>query len=294
MEANQVLGKNIEYPKQYCPEILVAVPRRENREKYGITHPGSLFCGFDTWHAYEASFLLDNGLPLAGILKIVYPATSPSIVESKSLKLYLASYNMEKMGKTPDEAIRKYTRQITHDLATLLQTDIECHFHTPSGLTATLPSGFDFEGYRILEQDLSGLTAITAYEEKPSLLEENALGIPGELKAGSHLLRSNCKITRQPDWGSIYIYLRGDCLPAEASLLKYIVSLRNENHFHEEICEMVYKRLTDTFHPEALAVTCLYTRRGGIDICPARASEPSLLPSFLQRPALLSIPAFRQ
>ena len=294
MEANQVLGKNIEYPKQYCPEILVAVPRRENREKYGITHPDSLFCGFDTWHAYEASFLLDNGLPLAGILKIVYPATSPSIVESKSLKLYLASYNMEKMGKTPDEAIRKYTRQITHDLAALLQTDIECHFHTPSGLTATLPSGFDFEGYRILEQDLSGLTAITAYEEKPSLLEENALGIPGELKAGSHLLRSNCKITCQPDWGSIYIYLRGDCLPAEASLLKYIVSLRNENHFHEEICEMVYKRLADTFHPEALAVTCLYTRRGGIDICPARASEPSLLPSFLQRPALLSIPAFRQ
>lgn len=294
MEANQVLGKNIEYPKQYCPEILVAVPRRENREKYGINHPDSLFCGFDTWHAYEASFLLDNGLPLTGILKIVYPATSPSIVESKSLKLYLASYNMEKMGKTPDEAIRKYTRQITHDLAALLQTDIECHFHTPSGLTATLPSGFDFEGYRILEQDLSGLTAITAYEEKPSLLEENALGIPGELKAGSHLLRSNCKITRQPDWGSIYIYLRGDCLPAEASLLKYIVSLRNENHFHEEICEMVYKRLADTFHPEALAVTCLYTRRGGIDICPARASEPSLLPSFLQRPALLSIPAFRQ
>ena len=89
---DKLLGKQVEYPQHYCPAILVAVPRRQNREIYGIDHPDHLFCGYDSWHAYEASFILDNGIPVAGMLKITYPASSPSIVESKSLKLYLYSF----------------------------------------------------------------------------------------------------------------------------------------------------------------------------------------------------------
>ena len=116
----------------------------------------------------------------------------------------------------------------------------------------------------------------------------------GEIKVCSHLLRSNCKITKQPDWGSIYIHIQADCLPDHASLLKYIVSLRNENHFHEEICEMTYKRLWDLFHPEILAVSCIYTRRGGIDICPSRANQAEYLPEHLQAPEILTRKLLRQ
>ena len=109
------------------------------------------------------------------------------------------------------------------------------------------------------------------------------------------MLRSNWKITHQPDWGSIYIHLKSEKqLPSHASLLRYIVSLRDENHFHEEICEMIYKRLWDQFHPDILAVTCLYTRRGGIDICPSRANRVEYLPEHLLDPEELSLKTWRQ
>ena len=100
-EEAKLLGKSISYPKSYSPEILVAVPRSLNREIYGIYEPDKLFCGYDVWHAYEASFLLNNGMPITGILKIVYLSTSKFIVESKSLKLYLGSYNIDFPGQKP-------------------------------------------------------------------------------------------------------------------------------------------------------------------------------------------------
>ena len=90
-------------------------------------------------------------------------------------------------------------------------------------------------------------------------------------------LRSNCRVTNQPDWGDVYIYMKGASLPSDTSLLKYIVSMRKENHFHEEICETIYKRLHDALSPEELVVTCLYARRGGIDINPVRASNTALI-----------------
>ena len=136
--------------------------------------------------------------------------------------------------------------------------------------------------------------SFSIYQEHPLYLSENITTVPGELKVGSHLLKSNCKITSQPDWGTIYIHLKANRTPAPVSLLKYIVSLRNENHFHEEICEMVYQRLYELFQPEILVVTCLYTRRGGIDICPSRSSHPQYLPSHLLKPETLTTPAFRQ
>ncbi len=151
------------------------------------------------------------------------------------------------------------------------------------------PLPFDFEDYRIMENGVEPQeVACTVYEECPALLGEGMRREAGEIKVASHLLKSNCKITGQPDWGSIYIRLKGACLPDEKALLRYIVSLRNENHFHEEICEMTYKRLTDLFHPEALAVSCLYTRRGGIDICPTRANRTEFLPPYLPQEHVLT------
>lgn len=290
-EESKLLGKAIAYPKTYCPEILVAVPRSQNREIYAIHEPDKLFCGFDSWHAYEAGFILNNGMPVVGILKIVYPATSPCIVESKSLKLYLGSYNMTPLGDSKEEGIRNFLQSVKSDLSTLLSTTVDASFHAGQSEERI----FDFTNYRIIEDRLTPeRTHFSVYQENPALLSENIRENAGEIKIGSHLLKSNCKITNQPDWGSIYIHLKGNSLPAEAAVLKYIVSLRNENHFHEEICEMTFKRLSDLFKPEILMVSCLYTRRGGIDICPMRANAPEYLPIFLPQAERLTQSTFRQ
>lgn len=293
MKTNEdtILGKTISYPKNYCPEILTAVPRKINRETYGITAPQYLFCGYDCWHAYEAGFITRNGLPVCGLLKIVYPSGNEFLVESKSLKLYLNSFNMTALGNTVAEGIQLFCEKIRTDLSRLLQTEVSIHFHPE----APVLSPFDFNDYTVLEQD-TGIQDchFSLYQEHPAYLEENKKQYSGELKVCSHLLKSNCKITAQPDWGSIYIRLKADSLPDSSALLRYIVSLRNENHFHEEICEMVFKRLTDLYRPEILTVSCLYTRRGGIDICPVRANRPDYLPSYLPQPEILTARTFRQ
>lgn len=285
----KVLGQNVSYPTDYCPLILVPVPRRKNREKYDIDDSEKLFCGYDTWHAYEVGFLTHKGLPVCGVLKVVYPASSPNLVESKSLKLYLNSLNMTHLGDDVPSGIEAFVKIVKSDLEQILETRVDVVFHTHE----TTPE-YDFDDYAILEEfPQTAQTIFSEYAEMPDLLTEN-LHDGGEIKVGSHLLRSNCKITKQPDWGSIFIHLKASRLPDPMSLLRYIVSLRMENHFHEEICEMVYKRLHDFFQPEILSVSCLYTRRGGIDICPSRANGVEFLPEALHDPEILSRRLFRQ
>lgn len=291
MEEAALLGKTVAYPKSYAPEILVKVPRRLNREIYGIDAPDTLFCGYDSWHAYEAGFITAKGLPVCGVVKIVYPASSEYLVESKSLKLYLGSMNMTSFGDTPGEGISLFTERIRQDLSQLLETPAEvCFYHEPPATC-----DFDFSEYEILENRPETTQAhFSVYQECPTYLTENSRESNEELKVGSHLLKSNCKITTQPDWGSIYIRMKAQRLPDKLSLLKYIVSVRNENHFHEEICEMVFKRLSDAYQPEILSVACLYTRRGGIDICPVRVNHPRYLPTSLSRADILTARTFRQ
>ena len=289
MIESTVLGQRVEYPKVYSPAILVAVPRLLNREQYGLNNNQLPFVGFDTWHAYELSFLTENGMPVQSILKIVYPATSPSLVESKSLKLYLNSFNMEHFGKTPSEGLAMVVDMISADLSALLQCKVRVHPFTH--FTQQIP--FDFTGYMALENEKEMFDVdFSVYTETPKLLQLS--GKSGYMSVSTHLLRSNCKITHQPDWGSAFIYINGKELPTKESLLQYLVSIRNENHFHEEICEMIYKRLWDMFSPSELAVSCIYTRRGGIDICPSRASHASLLPRALTDPAQLTRKLLRQ
>ncbi len=266
-----VLGQRVAYPQTYSPEVLVAVERQLNRKGLGIRDESLPFVGADAWHAYEASCLTDGGLPTAGVIKIVVPCTSPSIVESKSLKLYLNSYNMERMGATAGEAVRNMEARVGQDLSRLLQTDVETRFYSMASPTAHLVS---LDSYETLEESLGGVTA-DIYTEAPDLLGDGEYS-PAGLRVKSHLLRSNCRVTHQPDWGTIAIKIAGDRTPRREDLLRYIVSLRGENHFHEEICELVYKRLKDRFAPRELMVACLYTRRGGIDINPVRASSSKL------------------
>lgn len=283
------LGQNSQYPQQYAPEVLVAVPRHLNREQYNIKEKNLPFIGKDVWNAYEFSFLLQNGIPVVGVLKIVYNAHSPFLVESKSLKLYLNSFNMMNYGNNVEDGITKASSIITKDLSKLLQTNVSVYFYNNE---ETINEN-DFTDFPILESllDLSTINCNT-YSESPELLQTDQTN--KEFKFGTHLLRSNCKITNQPDWGSLFIHIEGDTTPTKENFLKYIVSLRNENHFHEEICEMIYKRIYDKFTPEKLMVTCFYTRRGGIDINPTRANKAYLLPQKLIDFTSVTHPIFRQ
>lgn len=283
------LGKKSNYPQHYDKSVLVAVPRILNREQYNISNENLPFTGVDVWHAYEFSFLLQNGLPVVGTLKISYPCDNEFLVESKSLKLYLNSFNMEIFGKSLNEGIRLSIEKIKNDLSELLKCDVLVTFFNHNAPK----SAIDFTDFEILE-DLIDVSTINCsnYSEKPELLEKS--NNSGEIRWGSHLLRSNCKITNQPDWGAIFIQMKSKQLPTPESIIKYIVSLRNENHFHEEICEMVYKRLFDKFSPNDLMVTCMYTRRGGIDINPIRSLKGNNHPKTLYKTTANDQPIFRQ
>ena len=287
------LGKPTAYPNQYSPELLVAVPRKENRERFDLVESALPFVGPDVWHAWEAGFLTDAGLPVVGILKLVYDCTSACLVESKSLKLYLNSYNMENLGPTVADATKNFLASVKEDLSRLLQVDVAVSF-----FSKTDPEAFDFHHYSVLEDNASCATGpFVDHVENPNLLLPGAIEThsgTAPLRVCTHLLRSNCKITHQPDWGSAFIRMQGPLRPAEDALLRYIVSFRSESHFHEEVCEMIYKRLFDLFRPESLAVTCIYTRRGGIDICPTRASAIPLLPAQLASAHTLTLKLPRQ
>ncbi len=284
------LGKVTKYPKQYAPQVLLPVPRSLNRKIYDINEENLPFTGLDVWHAYELSFLTGKGLPVAGLLKIIYPAHSPNIVESKSLKLYLNSFNMERFGTNSGEATAKVLQTIKTDLERVIETNVEISFFSKES-----SSEADFSEYEILEK-LAGIENIefSQYAEAPELLVAETNSQQRTLKAATHLLRSNCKVTFQPDWGSAFIHLKGKHIPQKSALLQYLVSIRNENHFHEEICEMIYKRLWDTFLPDELMVACVYTRRGGIDICPVRTNSPGLMPVNLTNKLKLMTKLLRQ
>lgn len=292
-DVGHVLGKKTDYKFTYDPGILAREPRVKNRQIYGFDNSSVPWnAGVDAWHAYEASFLTEKGLPVNGILKLIIPANSEFIVESKSLKLYLFSFNMQRIGTDIADASRKYVDIITKDLSALLNCNV----------IATLTLGKD----AVFIDDIALSHAInleslidadtvefTAYKENPALLTEDTSAKPGQFFIKTDVLRSACKITHQPDEGTLYIHIRGNTLPTLQSLLQYIVSIRDEYHFHEEIVEMVYSRLQERFLPDDLMVCALYTRRGGIDICPARASREDLLPLQLIDPAILTTKEYR-
>ena len=264
------------YKDTYAPELLVKVPRYLNREGYGLTNKD--FVGVDTWNCYEVSAITKKGLPVAGMLKIVCPSDSQYHVESKSIKLYLNSFNMTRLGDTSVECILEIEKRVKADLDKLLETNTTVSFYTGDDDGKAL----SFEGYQDLA-DIADLDQIdfTAFSSDASQLEtESIVEEAKEVKLRSNLLRSNCRVTNQPDWGDVFIFMQGSKLPTADSLAKYIVSHRTVSHFHEEICEMIFAHLTERFEPEQLMVSCLYTRRGGIDINPIRATHSYLIPEF--------------
>jgi 7-cyano-7-deazaguanine reductase len=287
-----VLGKTVGHSHVYDPDVLVAVPRIENRTQYDIDEDNLPFVGFDSWHAYEVSFMTKKGRPVSFVAKIVYSSDSECIVESKSLKLYLNSFNMMRYGKDKKEASDIVHSIITADLSKLLDTRVKVAFYSSDKDAECVFSDFP------LLDDLIDMDQIefTEFSESPELLKENK-ELPSdenELCFKSDLLRSNCKITSQPDWGTVFIHIAGESIPTIESIARFLVSFRREDHFHEEVVEMIYKRLYDKFEPAELMVSASYTRRGGIDICPSRATSIDLLDEGLINVDVLTRKEVRQ
>ena len=278
--ASTLLGKKVSGSETYDPSILVAVPRYENREQYNIDPNYLPFVGYDIWHGYEFSTMTSTGIPVTRVIKLKYDCNSEYIVESKSLKLYLNSYNMDRHGDTVKECLDICKNQIERDLSKLLKTEVVLNFFGSD----CSPVFESFESFKNLTDFVDEDTYQTdTFKETPSLLKLDAATDSYKsyfLKFDA--LRSRCRITSQPDWGDILISYTSKKHIDEESLMKYLTSFRGENHFHEEITECCYKRLYDLLDIEhdrnaALFVSALYTRRGGIDINPVRASNTAML-----------------
>lgn len=288
---NQVLGQKVIYPEHYNPDVLVRIPRSENRENIPYAGIGVKIYGADIWNAWEAGFLLDSGVPRVGVLKIRIPLNSKFMVESKSLKLYLNSFNMERMGKTANEAVARFSNTVKADLSRLLECKVDLSFFQGEDSEAQ----DEFSEFKLLENlaDIECLK-VNDYTENPELLKGEETTQPSRIKRSSELLRSRCKVTSQPDWGSVFIDITSNYEIDDDALLKYLISFRNENHFHEEICETMFTRLYHRFKPQELMVACVYTRRGGIDISPLRSTSKNLLPPKLMSLQYPSKKMFRQ
>ena len=263
------LGKKSEYCDKYSPSLLVAIPRIENRQQYNIENSSLPFLGFDVWHAYEFSCLTENGIPVTRVLKLKYNCNSEYLVESKSLKLYLNSYNMSSFGKTINDALSICKNLIEKDLSDKLKTKVEVEFLDNNYSKVEIFNNYKNIMDFVEETDLK----IKTFKEAPELLKTTEKTLQ-EYFLTFDSLRSNCRVTHQPDFGDIFIYYQSKKQIEEASLIEYLTSFRTEYHFHEECCEMIFKRLQDVLEPkDKLFVCALYTRRGGIDICPARWSH---------------------
>jgi len=267
------LGQTSQYKATYDPELLVPEPRQSNRTHLGIQDDDLPFEGGDTWNAYEVSGLTHKGLPVAGVGKIYIPCNSLYIVESKSLKLYFNSFNMSKLGDTSEEVREEIQRRAQVDLSKLLGVNVEVKIFSNKEMLDDLTSPkeeWDHARYITIEDEYPVEDMeFDTYQETPELIKV-VKNEAGTVRYHSALLKSNCRVTSQPDWGDVYITLEGEYAPDPVSLLEYLVSFRDECHFHEEICEALYKRLLDICKPDELVVRCLYARRGGIDINPER------------------------
>jgi 7-cyano-7-deazaguanine reductase len=262
------LGKATAYADRYDPSLLFPIPRAQKRVEIGVADPLP-FVGVDIWNAYELSWLDARGKPRVALAEFRVPADSPNIVESKSFKLYLNGFAQERI----EEAALRDT--LARDLSAAAGAPVTVTLRGPSAqghLIADLPG--DLLDELPLEIDDYG-------PPKAAYLSANHDAAPVEESLLSHLLRSNCPVTGQPDWGSVQIAYRGAPID-HAGLLRYLVSFRTHNEFHEQCVERIFVDLMARCAPERLAVYARYTRRGGLDINPFRSTDPGALPANLR------------
>ena len=260
---DSALGKPVEYRDTHSPELLFPIARQGKRDELGIRGDALPFVGEDLWNAYELSWLNPRGKPVVALARFRVPASSANLIESKSLKLYLNSFNQERM--TGIEAVRA---TIAYNLSAVAGAEVmveviplsacpERHFRVPDGFCLdALDIEIDVDAYRL----------------RPGYLRAGGAMVSETLY--SHLLKSNCLVTGQPDWGMLAVRYTGSAID-RAGLLRYIVSFRQHNEFHEQCVERVFCDILARCKPLALAVWARYTRRGGLDINPFRATPGS-------------------
>jgi len=282
-------------PEKYDTSLLFRIPRSENRVHYGIEETQLPFVGFDVWNCYEVSFLTENGLPVSRVMKLVYAADSTYLVESKSLKLYLNSFNMDHFGKTIAKAEERVGVTVSHDLSILLETQVYVSlFDSRCEIRQPFPAFIHKDLAHMVPVKIQEAILFTHFNETPGLLRSKLSDSMHTYVFRTDMLRSNCRVTNQPDWGDLFVQMTTRHEIELSSVIEYLVSFRKENHFHEEVVEMIYKRFHDIFIPDTLMVAAMYTRRGGIDINPIRASHPDLLDETLMSSKLMVAKTMRQ
>lgn len=269
--AQSPLGKASAYADQYDPALLFPIARAPKRAEIGITGPQPFF-GADLWTAFELSWLNTRGKPQVALAHITVPCETPNIIESKSFKLYLNSFNGTRFASS--DAVRERLRADLSEAAW-------------RGAASPGTVGVRLAGPELFDQEpvheLSGLdldrldVECTHYQPEPALLTAAFDAAPVTETLTSRLLKSNCLVTGQPDWGSVQISYSGPQID-QAGLLQYIVSFRNHNEFHEQCVERMFMDITARCRPLKLTVYARYTRRGGLDINPLRTSHPQPLP----------------
>ena len=271
------LGKTSAYIDQYDKTLLFPIPRAGKRTEIGIT-AGAPFLGADMWTAFELSWLNLRGKPQVALAHFTIPCETPNIVESKSFKLYLNSFNNSRFADA--QAVKERLRaDISEAVWRNADASVETRILATIGISVLGTDAFDKEPVH----ELDGLSLdrldmdFAHYTPAPQLLSATPDEAPVSEVFVSNLLKSNCLVTGQPDWGSVQISYTGDQID-QAGLLQYIVSFRNHNEFHEQCVERIFMDIWTRCKPMKLTVYARYTRRGGLDINPFRTSHPQALP----------------
>jgi len=254
-----LLGQHTPYCTQYDASILFAIPRQEKRDELGFNLHSLPFQGLDIWAAYEVSWLNQKGKPVVAIAEFAFPAESPNLIESKSFKLYLNSFNGTRFN-SETEVVDTWVEDLSKTCGVEVAVDLR-GLEFEESLIGKLP------GDNLDDLDIE----VNEYTVNSNLLRIEPGAGHIEETLNSHLLKSNCLVTGQPDWGSVVIRYHGQQINHE-SLLKYLISFREHNEFHEQCVERIFTDIMKYCQPDKLTVYARYVRRGGLDINPYRSN----------------------
>jgi 7-cyano-7-deazaguanine reductase len=256
------LGRPVSYAGDYDPTRLFAIPRAPARAALGLGDPLP-FHGVDIWNAYELSWLDPRGKPRLALAELRVPASSPALIESKSLKLYLNGFMQTRVAGADE-----LQSCIARDLSQAAGAPVAVHLMPLSALDGQAFGALEGDCIDDLELDFSEYA-----RPDPGLLAAD--DTPGAERLVSHLLKSNCPVTGQPDWASVQVDYAGERRIDRRSLLRYLVGFREHAEFHEQCVERIWRDLHALLQPRRLGVYARYTRRGGLDINPFRSSDPA-------------------
>jgi len=255
------LGRATQYPTSYKPDLLFSISRQGNRQRLGITDFKLPFRGYDLWRAYEISWLDQHGKPVVSTGEFIVPANTPNIIESKSFKLYLNSLNQTRFDNS-----EQVQATLSKDLSLAAGGTVVVQLvplDKPEEFAISRPPGICLDNLDV---------TIDTYQPNPDLLQVMA-GQLVEETLYSDLFKSNCPVTAQPDWGTVVVQYKGPAID-HASLLRYLISFREHEGFHEDCTEQVFSDLQQHCQPESLSVMIHFLRRGGLEINPVRSMAP--------------------